>query len=56
MRRVGIHGIYRESGLLRARYEKNIEKHLGVTNPNGVSRVGLVGPCRYTGALSMMHP
>ncbi len=56
MRRVNIHRIHRESGKVRTRYEEGIEKHLGVTNPNGLSRVGLVGSCRYTGTLSMTNP
>ena len=56
MRRVNIHWIYREPGKVRSRYEKSIEKHLGVTNQNGLSRVGLVGTRRYTGALSMHNP
>ncbi len=43
MRRVNIYWISRESGKVRTRYEEDIEKHLGVANQNGLSRVGLVG-------------
>lgn len=54
MRRVDTYWIYRESGRVRTRYEKSVEEHLGVTNQNGKTRVGLVGSRRYTGTLSIV--